>query len=146
VNVNDDAKELYNMPEGAFVYSVNEGSAAEAAGIRKGDIITKFDGETVSSSDDLIDKISYYQAGETVTLEIQTVNDGEYTVREVEVTLQEGSSDAGDTSDDADSTDNDQQEGGSDSADGQLEEEYEIPGGSSEFQQLPFGFGGNGTY
>lgn len=90
VNVSDDAKDLYNMPEGAFVYEVAEGSAAEAAGIKKGDIITKFDGMSVSSSSDLIDKMSYYKVGETVTVEVQTANGGDYEIREVEVTLQEG--------------------------------------------------------
>lgn len=90
VNVNEDAKELYDMPEGAFVYEVTEGSAADQAGIRKGDIITKFDGEAVSSSDDLIDMISYYAVGETVTVELQTANNGSYESREAEVTLQAG--------------------------------------------------------
>ncbi len=90
VNVSADAKELYNMPEGAFVYEVEEDSAAEEAGIKKGDIITMFDGETVTSSTDLIEKISYYEAGETVTIELQTANNGGYESREVEVTLQEG--------------------------------------------------------
>ena len=90
INVSDDAKDLYNMPEGAFVYEVTSGSAAEAAGIKKGDIITKFDGMTVSSSTDLIDKMSYYKVGETVTVEVQTANGGDYEAREVEITLQEG--------------------------------------------------------
>ncbi|MDO4323239.1 MAG: trypsin-like peptidase domain-containing protein [Lachnospiraceae bacterium] len=90
VNVSTDAKELYNMPEGAFVSEVSEDSAAEKAGIKKGDVITKFDGESVTSSDDLIDKISYYAVGETVTIEVQTANSGEYESREVEVTLQKG--------------------------------------------------------
>ena len=99
VNVSDDAKDLYNMPEGAFVYEVAEGSAAEAAGIKKGDIITKFDGMSVSSSSDLIDKMSYYKVGETVTVEVQTANGGDYEIREVEVTLQEGGNDVQDETD-----------------------------------------------
>lgn len=90
VNVTDDAKELYDMPEGAFVYEVTKGSAAEDAGIKKGDVITRFDGEPVNSSDDLLDKISYYAVGETVSVELQTANNGQYESREVEVTLQEG--------------------------------------------------------
>ncbi len=93
VNVSEDAKDLYNMPEGAFVYEVEEGSAADEAGIKKGDVITKFAGETVQSHDDLIDKIEYYAAGETVKLEVQTANNGEYEAREVEVTLQEAGED-----------------------------------------------------
>jgi serine protease Do len=104
VNVSDDAKELYNMPEGAFVYDVTEGSAAEQAGIKKGDVITKFDGDAISSSSDLIDKISYYAVGETVTIEVQTANSGEYVSHEVEVTLQEGTSST--TDDDSDSEEN----------------------------------------
>ncbi len=90
VDVSSDAKELYSMPEGAFVYEVSEGSAAEKAGIKKGDVITKFDGDTITDKDELIDKISYFAVGETVMLEVQTANNGEYVSREVEVTLQEG--------------------------------------------------------
>ena len=76
------------------VYEVAEGSAAEAAGIKKGDIITKFDGMSVSGffRSDLI-KMSYYKVGETVTVEVQTANGGDYEIREVEVTLQEGGND-----------------------------------------------------
>jgi serine protease Do len=111
VNVSDDAKALYNMPEGAFVYEVTEGSAAEQAGIKKGDVITKFDGDTISSSSDLIDKISYYAVGETVTIEVQTANNGEYVSHEVEVTLQEGTSST--TDDENDSEENGEQEEGS---------------------------------
>lgn len=94
VNVSDDAKELYNMPEGAFVYEVSAGSAAEEAGIKKGDVITKFDGESVTSSDDLIEKMSYYGVDETVTVEIMTAHNGEYISHEVEVTLKPGSEEA----------------------------------------------------
>lgn len=93
VNVTEDAKNLYDMPQGAFVYEVSEGSGADLAGIKKGDVITKFDGESVTSSDDLIEKMSYYGVGETVTVEIQTANNGAYEAREVEVTLQGASED-----------------------------------------------------
>lgn len=93
VNVSDDAKELYNMPQGAFVYEVSKDSAAEKAGIKKGDVITAFDGETVTSSSDLIEKMSYYKADETVTVEVQTANNGTYEAREVQVTLQPASAD-----------------------------------------------------
>ena len=90
VDVSADAKELYNIPAGAFVYEVTKDSAGEKAGISKGDVITKFDGESVMDKDDLVDKLSYYSVGETVTIEVQTANGGDYEAREVEVTLQEG--------------------------------------------------------
>jgi serine protease Do len=107
VDVTDDAKELYNMPQGAFVYEVSEGSGAEAAGIKKGDIITKFDGENIVDKDDLIDKMSYYKAGETVTVEIKSASNGEYVSREVEVTLQEGGSAVTDSDDEEQEDDED---------------------------------------
>ncbi|MCD7743767.1 MAG: S1C family serine protease [Lachnospiraceae bacterium] len=92
VTVSEEAAGSYNMPEGAFVYEVTEGSAADEAGIKSGDIISAFAGESVSSSDELIEKMSYYEPGETVTIEVQTANNGTYEAREVEVTLQAGSS------------------------------------------------------
>ena len=96
VDVSDDAKDLYDMPQGAFVYEVSEGSAAEQAGIHKGDIITKFEGISVTDKEDLIDQMSYYKVGETVTLEVQSATNGSYEAREVEVTLQQGTASATD--------------------------------------------------
>lgn len=96
VDVSDDAKDLYDMPQGAFVYEVSEGSAAEQAGIHKGDIITKFEGISVTDKEDLIDQMSYYKVGETVTLEVQSATNGSYEAREVEVTLQQGAASATD--------------------------------------------------
>ena len=90
VPVSDEAKQMYNMPAGAFVYEVNEGSAGEKAGIKKGDIITRFDGLSITSSDQLVSTIGSYEVGETVKVEIQTADNGSYTAKEVEVTLQEG--------------------------------------------------------
>ncbi len=90
VDVTYDAKELYNIPAGAFVAEVTKDSAGEKAGIHKGDVVTKFEGESVISKDDLVDKLSYYAVGETVKLEVQTANGGSYEAREVEVTLQKG--------------------------------------------------------
>lgn len=90
VPVSEEAMQLYNMPAGAFVYEVGEGSGAEAAGIKKGDIITKFDGVEIDSSDTLVKTLGYYEAGETVTVELQVSEGGAYVTKEVEVTLQEG--------------------------------------------------------
>lgn len=88
VPVSEEAKMMYDMPAGAFVFEVGEGSAAEEAGIEKGNIITKLDGMEVNSSDALVDLIQYYEAGETVTVELQVSEGSKYTTKEVEVTLQ----------------------------------------------------------
>ena len=93
VPVSEEAREMYNMPAGAFVYEVTEGSAGDQAGIKKGNIITKFDGREIGSSDELVKTLGYYEAGETVTVEIQVAEGGEYVAKEVEVTLQKGAAD-----------------------------------------------------
>ena len=90
VPVSEEARDMYGMPSGAYVYEVTEGSAAEAAGIAKGNIITAFDGIDIGSSDDLVRQIGYYAAGETVKVEIQVSDGTSYVAKEVDVTLQEG--------------------------------------------------------
>lgn len=136
VDVSDDAKDLYDMPQGAFVYEVSEGSAAEQAGIHKGDIITKFEGISVTDKEDLIDQMSYYKVGETVTLEVQSATNGSYEAREVEVTLQQGAASA------TDDFGQSQQPDGSDS-EGNQDDQGELP-------ENPFADGGlyegNGTF
>lgn len=77
----------YNMPSGAFVTETVPGEAAEAAGIKKGDIIEKLDGQKVTGNQDLIDKLQYYEAGETVEVVVARADDGEYKDITMEVTL-----------------------------------------------------------
>ena len=53
------------------ITDVAEGSAAEAAGLRAGDLILSVDERTISSNDDLSDAIAAYNAGETAVLTIR---------------------------------------------------------------------------
>lgn len=78
---------MYGIPTGAFVDSVEEGGPAEAAGIKKGDIIVKFDGITITGSTELVSKLEYYEAGETVDVVISRAENGEYKEQTVSVTL-----------------------------------------------------------
>lgn len=82
-----EAIQMYNMPAGAFITEVTEGGAADNAGIKKGDIIVKLDGQKVSGKDDLVDKLQYYEVGETIEVVISRANSGEYKEQTVEVTL-----------------------------------------------------------
>ena len=82
-----EAIQMYNMPAGAFITEVTEGGAADNAGIKKGDIIVKLDGQKVSGKDDLVDKLQYYESGETIEVVISRANSGEYKEQTVEVTL-----------------------------------------------------------
>lgn len=87
VDVSEEAASTYNMPIGVYVAQVIDGGAAESAGLKKGDIITKFDGSSVSSMQSLQDTLQYYAAGSTVTITVQTAQNGEYQEKDVTVTL-----------------------------------------------------------
>ena len=62
--------QYYDMPVGAYVGGVTSGSCADKAGIEKGDIITKIDGEEITSYTDLKNAVSNHSAGDTVEVEL----------------------------------------------------------------------------
>ena len=86
-NLTTEAIEMYNMPTGAFVRSVEDDSPAQEAGICKGAIIVKFDGQKVSDGDDLLDKLQYYKSGEKIEAVIARATNGEYEENTIELTL-----------------------------------------------------------
>lgn len=86
-NLTTEAIQMYDMPEGAFVRGVEEKSPAEKGGICKGDIIVKFDGQSVTSGDDLLKKLQYYKSGEKIEAVVARATDGEYQESTVEITL-----------------------------------------------------------
>ncbi len=85
--VSEDASIMYGLPVGALVTEVSKDSGAQKAGIRKNQIITKFDGQTISSAEGLVGMLEYYRAGETVEVVIMCPNDDEYKEKTVSVTL-----------------------------------------------------------
>lgn len=87
VDVTDDVAKTYNMPTGVHVAQVTEGSAAAQAGIQVGDIITGFDGRTITSMEELSTRMQYYRAGDTVEVTIKRASNGEYVEQTIEVTL-----------------------------------------------------------
>ena len=64
------AQYRYDIKEGVFVYSVEEGKAAEKAGLQMGDVITKVDDHDIKSMEDLTAVKKQYAAGDTSTLTI----------------------------------------------------------------------------
>jgi len=65
-----DTAILNNVPQGAYVVNVVEGSPAESAGIQPEDIITKMVGEELTEENTLADVIVKSEPGEVVSLEI----------------------------------------------------------------------------
>ena len=60
----------YNMPEGAYVFSVESGSCAEKCGLAAGDIITKLGGNEVKDFNDLDSAIRSFKAGESAEITV----------------------------------------------------------------------------
>lgn len=71
---NADVAKQYNVPAGLLVYDVEPLSAAYKAGVMRGDIITKFDGQTVSSYNDLQDLKNKHKPGDKVSIEVYRDN------------------------------------------------------------------------
>ena len=107
--VDSAVTEAYGVPEGVLVREVTEGGAADAAGIEARSIITKFAGKTVTTKEQLVDFLSYYEPGEDVELTIEVPDGKEYKEETVTVTL--GKSE--DTQN-ADSKDSQNQDGATD--------------------------------
>ncbi len=87
-NIDEMAASLYGMPRGVYIYKIVENGAASRSDLREKDIITKFDGQTVRTMEDLKEMLTYYEGGDTVNLTVQSLEDGEYTERTVTVTLE----------------------------------------------------------
>ena len=69
--VSNSVLAYYGLPYGAFVESVDEGGAAEAAGLMSGDVIVGIDGTEVSSYVELDSIVkNNYKAGDAVTLHV----------------------------------------------------------------------------
>lgn len=86
-DVTSEVSQAYDMPKGIYITSVETGSAAERAGLQKGDIITKFDGTSVSALADLKEQIAYYKTGEQVEITYSTRENGQYAEKTATVTL-----------------------------------------------------------
>lgn len=65
-----DQREYWGLAglEGAFIQDVNPGQPADRAGLRHGDAVVAVDGEPLSSSSDLINRISAHRPGDSIEL------------------------------------------------------------------------------
>ncbi|MDO4554126.1 MAG: trypsin-like peptidase domain-containing protein, partial [Lachnospiraceae bacterium] len=87
-DVTETYSQQLNLPTGVYVQSVQTGSAAEQGGIYAGDVITKFEGNEISSMESLTNKLSNKKAGDEVTITIQRMNQqGDYEEHELKITL-----------------------------------------------------------
>ena len=85
-----DATDEVGLPDGALIRSVDSGSAAAQANLRRGDVITRVDDHPISDSDSLVATVRTYRPGDTVTMSVRGSNsDGTTTgeTRTLKVTL-----------------------------------------------------------
>ena len=85
--VDEDAAAAFGMPKGVYVYKILKDGAAADSQLREKDIITKLDGMTVKSMQELQKFLKGYEAGETIELLVQRQEDGQYKEIQIPVTL-----------------------------------------------------------
>ena len=85
--VDEDAATAFGMPKGVYVYKILKDGAAADSQLREKDIITKLDGMTVKSMQELQKFLKGYETGETIELLVQRQEDGQYKEIQIPVTL-----------------------------------------------------------
>lgn len=86
-NIDAATSQVYGMPVGVYVYQIMPEGAAANSDLKEKDIITKFDGQSITTAQELTDMLTYYEKGSEVTLTVQTLTNGAYVEHDVTVTL-----------------------------------------------------------
>ncbi len=87
ISVTKEVSQAYGMPEGVYVAQVFENTAASAAGLKQGDIITEFGGDRISSMEELQKELEFYAKGDTVEVKVMTMTVAGYEEVTVNLTL-----------------------------------------------------------
>lgn len=86
-DVDESYANAFGLPVGIYISSIANDSAAEKAGLHKGDIIVGINGKTLKTMQDLSNTLTYTKGGTTVTINLKVLENGEYIAKDVEVTL-----------------------------------------------------------
>ena len=124
--VSDEAVQIYGIPQGVFVSKVTEDGPAADAGITKNMVITEFDGKTITSIDQLVELLQYYEPKEKIDVTVAVQDGNEY--KEKTFTVKLGKDD---------SSDKDNKDSSEESAaqDGQDSQDEDIQGGQDGSEQ-----------
>lgn len=82
------AQQSIRPPVGVYVASVVEDGPADEAGIERGDVITKFEGNSIGTMEELQEYLAAYPAGTRVTITYERLEGGEYVEHQCRVLLQ----------------------------------------------------------
>ena len=136
-DISSSVASAYNMPQGVYVYQVVSGSPAEKAGLRQGDIITEFDGQTITGMTQLKQLIASHKSGDEVKMTMKRLENG-YKEKSITVTLAAQSDFVSESSSDNSNDSQNSQDSGN-SGDSRNSENSDNSGNSGFFD----GFGGS---
>ena len=118
--VSTEAVQIYGIPQGVFVSEVTEGGPADDAGITKNMVITEFDGKTITSIDQLVELLQYYEPKEKIDVTVAVLDGNEYKTKTLTVKLGKDDSsnkDSKDSSEDSQDSQDADIQGGQDDSD-----------------------------
>ena len=154
-DINESYSSALGIPSGIYVSQVVSGSPAEKAGISAGDVITKFEGNNVSTMSGLKEKLALKKAKTKVKITFKRANQsGTYEEKTVTVTLgkksdfsnvtTDSSSDSSDSSNDSNNNSNNGNSNGS-SNNGNDNGNYGNSNGNSGNYGYGYGNGNSGS-
>ena len=82
------AQQVVRPPVGIYIAGIVKDGPADEAGLLRGDVITKFEGNSIATMEELQEYLAAYPAGTTVTLTYERLENGEYIEHECRVLLQ----------------------------------------------------------
>lgn len=84
-DVTENHSEALNIPVGIYIAGIEEGSAAEAAGLPLYGVITEVNGITVKTQEQLQEALRYIRGGSEGTVTVKARERGEYVAKEYSV-------------------------------------------------------------
>lgn len=88
-NISDSVSRYYGIPVGVYVTTVSENGAAQKAGMKQGDVITKINGQTVKTIEAVQEIVNNTKVGTSIQVTIKRSDDGEYKEKQLTVTLKD---------------------------------------------------------
>lgn len=86
-NVDTQNSELFDMPEGVYVYQIQEDGAAAKSEMKPKDIIVEFDDQAVKTNTELSELITYTKAGQEVNVKVKRLENGSYVDKKFKITM-----------------------------------------------------------
>lgn len=86
-NIDSQTAKSYGMPEGIYVYKINDDSEAKKSELREKDIIVSFDEQKIKTMSELQELLKYTKAGQEVDITVKRIEDGVYVDKTFKVKL-----------------------------------------------------------